>query len=294
MKRRALDEVDESGALLKSAFALARSLKIHTLLLQAYTARERRLAMTLRERERIIWVPRRSHARRPASRFGDVTISLPGMALTRLSQLNLLVFLAVFERHIEPDDRLLVLSGVVGSQRLDTLVIVKPARDFPWLKRHTFKASISRHVARTLEIALRLAREGREGTPIGTIFVLGDAASLAPHLRQLILNPVKGHRQDTRSIHHSEFLETIRELAALDGAFIIDERGVVGSAGTYLDASLRGRRLNPGLGARHAAALSITSVSDAIAVVVSASSGTVTVYEGGETVLELERAQASS
>jgi DNA integrity scanning protein DisA with diadenylate cyclase activity len=35
-------------------------------------------------------------------------------------------------------------------------------------------------------------------------------------------------------------------------------------------------------------------VSDAIAVVVSASSGTVTVYEGGETVLELERAQASS
>jgi DNA integrity scanning protein DisA with diadenylate cyclase activity len=216
------------------------------------------------------------------------------MALTRLSQLNLLVFLAVFERHIEPDDRLLVLSGVVGSQRLDTLVIVKPARDFPWLKRHTFKASISRHVARTLEIALRLAREGREGTPIGTIFVLGDAASLAPHLRQLILNPVKGHRQDTRSIHHSEFLETIRELAALDGAFIIDERGVVGSAGTYLDASLRGRRLNPGLGARHAAALSITSVSDAIAVVVSASSGTVTVYEGGETVLELERAQASS
>jgi len=279
---------------LKSAFALARALEVHTLLVQAYTASERRLAMSLRERERIIWVARRPQRRRTPSRFGDVTIAVPGMALTRLSQLNLLVVLAVFERHIEPDDRLLVLLGVAGSQRLDTLVIVNPARDLPWLKRHTFDVSITRHIARILEIALRLAREGREGTPIGTIFVLGDSASLAPHLRQLILNPLEGHRQTKRSVHHSEFLETIRELAALDGAFITDKRGIVGSAGTYLDAPLKGRRLNPGLGARHAAAMAITSVSDAIAIVVSASSGTVTVYEGGKTVLELERAQVGA
>jgi DNA integrity scanning protein DisA with diadenylate cyclase activity len=43
------------------------------------------------------------------------------------------------------------------------------------------------------------------------------------------------------------------------------------------------------LGARHAAALAITTVTDATAVVISASSGTISVYDGGETALELEQ-----
>jgi DNA integrity scanning protein DisA with diadenylate cyclase activity len=48
------------------------------------------------------------------------------------------------------------------------------------------------------------------------------------------------------------------------------------------------------LGTRHAAALAITTVTDATAVVISASSGTVSVYEGGDTVLELEQAHLGS
>jgi diadenylate cyclase len=80
-------------------------------------------------------------------------------------------------------------------------------------------------------------------------------------------------------------------LAALDGAFVVNRRGVVDSAGTYLNAPVGRGKLSPGLGARHAAALSITAVTDATAVVISASSGTVSIYDGGETVLELERTQ---
>jgi DNA integrity scanning protein DisA with diadenylate cyclase activity len=48
------------------------------------------------------------------------------------------------------------------------------------------------------------------------------------------------------------------------------------------------------LGARHAAALAITTVTDATAIVISASSRTVSVYDGGETVLELEQAYLGS
>jgi diadenylate cyclase len=148
---------------------------------------------------------------------------------------------------------------------------------------------VTRHVAKVLEIALRFAREGREGVAIGTTFVLGDRTTLGPYLRQLILNPLKGHAPATRSIHNPTFLETLRELSAMDGAFIVSRRGVVDSAGTYLDAPIGRGRLSPGLGARHAAALAITTVTTATAVVISASSGTVSVYDGGETVLELER-----
>jgi DNA integrity scanning protein DisA with diadenylate cyclase activity len=118
---------------------------------------------------------------------------------------------------------------------------------------------------------------------------------LKPYLRQLILNPLKGHSQATRTVHNEDFLETLRELSAMDGAFVVNRRGVVVSAGTYLNASIRlESQLRPGLGARHAAALAITKVTDATAVVVSESSGTVSLYDGGETVLELERAHSAS
>jgi len=48
------------------------------------------------------------------------------------------------------------------------------------------------------------------------------------------------------------------------------------------------------LGARHAAALAVTTVAEATAIVISASSGTVSLYYGGERVLELERAHPGS
>jgi hypothetical protein len=249
-----------------------------------------RLVETLRDDERIIWVAREQKQIPVSDPSKDVVLAMPDAILNRLSQLNLALFLAALNRHIGLDEKVLGLSGVTGSQRLDTLVIAKPARDYPWLQHHKSGVAVTRHLARLLEIALRFAREGREGSSIGTIFVLSDRSTLSPHLRQLILNPLKGHAQAVRSIHHPDFLETLRELAAMDGAFVVNHRGVVDSAGTYLSASVGPGRLSPGLGARHAAALAITTVTDATAVVISASSGTVSVYDGGETVLELERA----
>jgi DNA integrity scanning protein DisA with diadenylate cyclase activity len=148
--------------------------------------------------------------------------------------------------------------------------------------------AVSSHLARLLEIALQLARQGREGSSIGTIFVLGNRDELSPYLRQLILNPLKGHPVEARSIHNPDLIESLRELAAMDGGFVIDRSGIVESAATYFDATIGPGRLRPGLGARHAAALAITVVTNATAVVISASSGTVSVYDGGETVLTLE------
>ena len=129
---------------------------------------------------------------------------------------------------------------------------------------------------------------------VGGIFVLGDPETLSPYLRQLVLNPLKGHAQAARNIHDPAFFETLREFAMIDGAFIMNRRGVVGSAGTYLDAPIGKGRLSPRLGARHAAALAITTVTNATAVVISASSGTVLVYDNGQPILELERAQSAS
>jgi DNA integrity scanning protein DisA with diadenylate cyclase activity len=145
-----------------------------------------------------------------------------------------------------------------------------------------------------IEIALRLAAEGREGKPIGTIFVIGDESQLEPYLRQLVLNPCEGHPQRDRNIHNTDFFETVREFAGLDGGFIVNAKGIVQSAGTYLDAPAKRVKLRPGLGARHTAALSITAVTNAIAIAISSSSGTVTVFHEGRPILELERPEPTS
>ena len=284
----------ETRELVKSAFSLARSLGIKTLVVQADEISDMRLVETLRDDERIIWVARDRKQIPVSDPSKDVVMAMPDVILNRLSQINLALFLAALNRHCGPDERVLGLSGVTGSQRLDTLVIAKPERDYPWLRHQKSEVAVTRHLARLLEIALRFAHEGREGSSIGAIFVLGDPSILSAHLRQLILNPLQGHPQPARSIHNPDFLETLRELATMDGAFVVNRRGVVDSAGTYLNAPVGQGILSPGLGARHAAALAITIVTDATAVVISASSGTVSVYDGGETVLELARAHPGS
>jgi DNA integrity scanning protein DisA with diadenylate cyclase activity len=81
----------------------------------------------------------------------------------------------------------------------------------------------------------------------------------------------------------------MRELSALDGALIISEKGHVESAGTYVSAPSGRARVAPGLGARHQAAAAISSTGKAVSVVISESSGTVTVFLQGAAALELTR-----
>jgi DNA integrity scanning protein DisA with diadenylate cyclase activity len=96
-----------------------------------------------------------------------------------------------------------------------------------------------------------------------------------------------------RDIHNPEFFETLRELAALDGAFIIDNRGVVDRAGVYLDAPATKKvRVRRGLGSRHVAAAAITAKTESVALVISESSGNITVFAKGSSLLELEKPPA--
>jgi hypothetical protein len=248
---------------------------------------------SVRESEQVVWLTRKSERLPLERKSNDFQLRLPETALTRMSQLKIGLMLAVTNEYVGLDETVLCLSGVAGSERLDTLLIANPRRDFPWFRNRKSGeirgVVATRELARIIDIALRLAAEGREGRPIGTIFVLGEPEQLKPHIRQLVLNPCEGHAQRDRNIHSPAFFETLREFAALDGAFVIDKKGVVRSAGTYLDAPLKEADLPAGLGARHAAALAVTAVTEALATVVSSSSGTVTIFHEGKAILELER-----
>ena len=137
-----------------------------------------------------------------------------------------------------------------------------------------------------IELAVEIAREGREGRRIGTLFTFGDADAVLKHSRPLILDPLAGHTEEERQIRDVNLRGTIKELAQLDGAFVVSDQGIVVSACRYLDAMASDVVLSYGMASRHLAGASISQVTDAVAIVVSESS-MVRVFDDGKLVAEI-------
>jgi len=138
----------------------------------------------------------------------------------------------------------------------------------------------------TVALAVEIAREGREGRKIGTLFVVGDTEEVLRRSRPMILDPLHGHPEEDKRINDPNVRETLKELAQLDGAFIVSDEGVVLSAARYLDATSEDLSLPLGLGSRHMAAASVSNNTSAVAVAVSESS-MVRVFDNGELVSEI-------
>jgi diadenylate cyclase len=142
-------------------------------------------------------------------------------------------------------------------------------------------------VEEVLQLAVELAREGREGRKIGTLFVIGDVEETLRRSRPLLLDPLYGHPREVLDVAQAEFRETVKELAQLDGAFLVDDDGTFAAAARYIEVDVGSPTyFTPGLGTRHAAAASISSTTRATAIVVSQSS-IVRVYAGGEIRAEI-------
>jgi len=135
-------------------------------------------------------------------------------------------------------------------------------------------------LAAVTDLAIEIAREGREGRKIGTIFTVGAEVEVLQRSRCLILDPLAGHPAERRQIDDPDVRETVKELAQLDGGFVIDGIGTVLSACRYFESTLSSNQQPLGLGTRHLAAASISAATGAIAVVVSESS-IVRIYADG-------------
>jgi diadenylate cyclase len=121
-------------------------------------------------------------------------------------------------------------------------------------------------------LAVEIAREGREGRRIGTLFTLGDEDAVLARSRSLILDPLLGHPAASRYVGNLNLRGTIKELAQLDGGFVVSREGIVLSACRYLDAAASTVAVPLGLGSRHIAAANMSAVTKAVGIVVSESS----------------------
>lgn len=202
--------------------------------------------------------------------------------LTRIYKLRDAVLSAYVDGKLKMND---TVVGILGN-----IVIAYDLREEPVILSLNKSADrIAPKVTQAiLDIALELGYEGREGKSVGTAFTIGDTDEVLKRSHQLILNPYEGHSAEDRDVTNQDNWETIKDFAQLDGMFIVDENGKILAAGRYLDVNANGIKIQKGLGGRHIAAAAITRDTNAIAITVSQSGGTVRTYKDGLQIAEIE------
>ncbi|MDB4724370.1 DNA integrity scanning protein DisA nucleotide-binding domain protein [bacterium] len=138
-----------------------------------------------------------------------------------------------------------------------------------------------------VDLALEVGREGREGKPVGTMFVVGDHRKVLEESHAAGYDLVKGYARKERSLMKARNREAVKEIAQLDGAFIISADGTVEATCRIIDTAPVQITMTTGLGSRHWAGAAISKNTKAIAVVVSESDGTVRIFQNGGVVLRI-------
>jgi DNA integrity scanning protein DisA with diadenylate cyclase activity len=205
-------------------------------------------------------------------------------ALVTLKEVLLAAF---FHGHLGSKDKAIVVVSAGDSIDLVMRYDVERDVELVHLQEELSDDVDLRVVERVLKLSVELAREGREGHPVGTLFVLGDTPGVLRHSRPAVLNPFEGHAEKDRNILDDALWETAKEFAQIDGAFVVRGDGVVAAAGRYVDTE-GDLQVQPGLGGRHLAAASITRSTRAIAIVVS-TSGTIRLFKSGRVIMVVGR-----
>ena len=214
------------------------------------------------------------------------TIQVRSFSSQRLAQLRSAMLVALTRGIISFTDRVCCVGGMTGSNQFDTLVVVDVEREFQTLLTgHTadlLPDDVKPEVLeRIIAVATELAVEGREGRPVGCLFVVGDVEKVESFTKPLVLNPFFGYKEEDRNILNPFMDETVKEFSSIDGAFIIRGDGVVESAGSLIQAIDSDHALPGGLGSRHAAAAAISVAANCIAIAVSSSTGQVNLFRRG-------------
>lgn len=140
-----------------------------------------------------------------------------------------------------------------------------------------------------VDLAVEIGREGREGKPVGALFVVGDHRKCLDYCHPMGFDSMRGYNRNERRLHDAKVREGVKEIAQLDGAFVVSADGTVVAASQHLSAPPSSEMtLAKGLGARHWAAAEITRATNAIAIAVSESNGTVRIFHNGEVKLRIE------
>jgi DNA integrity scanning protein DisA with diadenylate cyclase activity len=229
-----------------------------------------------------------------ATAYFDRVLRLPDIPLGRINQIKMAILQALSEGLVKKGEKWICLSGMPQSKLLDNLLILDFGKEFEILS--SADLPIISEIVRpevfeaVLKLALEISTEGKEGRkPVGTIFVLGRHEEVLKFSHPMVINPFQGYPEEERNILDQRLKETVKEFSSIDGAFILREDGVILAAGRHLDASGEHIEIPLGLGSRHRAAAGITSLTDALAIVVSEETGGIRIFHHGKIFMEIEK-----
>lgn len=193
---------------------------------------------------------------------------------------------------VQSGSRIVALYSGFDTSALDSISIINLGEHLERLTGKELRRLETKVPLKTLkmvvDLALEIGREGREGKAVGTLFVVGDTRNVMKRSKPAGFDPVRGYTCKERQLSDNRVREGIKEIAQLDGAFIVSNDGIVMAACRLLDTTTAVVTLSKGLGSRHWAAAAISRITNAVAIVVSQSSGTVRIFFNGEVVLRIE------
>lgn len=220
-----------------------------------------------------------------------VTIELEPIEATIAERISLALIEAVSHDLLKAGARVVVVYSGFEAKAVDSISVIKLGEHLERLSARDLRALETSVPFETLkavvDAAIEIGREGREGKPVGSLIVVGDVRNVLTRTRPLGFDPFKGYKRKERNVRDSRVREAIKEIAQMDGAFVISRDGTVEAACRLVDAPVSGLTLSKGLGTRHWAAAAITSVTKAVAVVVSQSTGAVRIFQDGEVILRI-------
>jgi len=199
---------------------------------------------------------------------------------------------AVAEEILEPGADVIALYSGFEAGKIDSISYIRlderlgrlTARDLRKLETSVPLETLKMVV----DLAVDIGREGREGKPVGTMFVVGDTRRVLENSHSAGFDPVRGYSRNERTLGDARTREAIKEIAQLDGAIVVAADGTVEKTCQLIDAPHASVTLSKGLGSRHWAAAAISKSTKSVAVVVSESNGTVRLFQNGEVMLRIE------
>nr|NIQ38183.1 hypothetical protein [Pseudomonadota bacterium] len=203
-KRKGVRMKEGNRVMLEAACTIAKRSGANAILIYADVIQdyESFLKMVQEAKADLIAVARDETTYGEASQYIQRMLMVPQIELGRLNQIKIAIIRAVSAGLVKEGDKLVCLSATPRSSALDTLIVLDLGKEFEMIS--TANLPVVSEVVNPevfdalLTTALELAIEGREGKPVGAIFVLGDQEEVLKFSHQMVINPFKGYPEEER------------------------------------------------------------------------------------------------